>query len=79
MKSCYVSDVEDEIAFAKKAAEAFAKNPKYMTFSVDGVKPGALLAIRWGMGDDCVVVVKLDENHIPTNYMNLVTQGTNHV
>lgn len=64
------------IAFAKKAADWFGKNPKGMTYSADGdLTPGSLLAIRWGMDMDCVVVVKLDECFQPVNYQNEIREG----
>jgi len=72
MKQVQVSEVEEEIAFAKKAATAFAKDPSLATFRDKDLGPGCLMALRWGLGEDCVVVVKLHDDHIPTNYANLV-------
>lgn len=72
MRMVNVNGIEEELAFAKKAAERFKADPKLITFSNNGPTPGEYMALRWGMGDDCVVVVKLDEYHVPTNYQNLV-------
>jgi hypothetical protein len=66
----YLSDEEDRNEFAKRAAQDFAKFPDHSTFG--DVKPGSYLALRWGMGEDCVLVLKLDENFEPINYQQLV-------
>lgn len=74
MKMVTASDVEEELQFAKDAAKAFAEDPSISTWRKAEIKPGIFMALRWGMGEDCVVVIKLDENHIPTNYQNLVKE-----
>ena len=61
-----------EMSFAKKAARSFAEHPNFSSFSLKSIEPGCFLALRWGLGDDCVLVLKLDENHIPTNYTQLI-------
>lgn len=66
----YLSEEEAQIEFAKKAAEDFAKFPDHCTYGELG--PGSYLAMRHGMGGDCVLVLKLDENFEPTNYQQLV-------
>ena len=65
-------DELDQLAFAEKAAADFKANPKHWTFTDGAIKPGALFAVRWGLGEDCVLVLKLDDSHEPTNYQNLV-------
>lgn len=74
MRSTYLSEAKDEQEFALKAAKAFANNPALATFTEGDIKPDAYLAIRWGLGRDCVVVVKLDSVHQPINYMEIVNQ-----
>lgn len=61
-----------QIEFARKAAKAFASNKEISTFTYGEITPGSFLAIRWGLGEDCVLVVKVDENHTPTNYAQLI-------
>lgn len=72
MKLVYVDELEAEIAFAETAAKWFAENPKGNTYTDGEIEPGCLFAVRWGLGDDCVLVIRLDDNHIPTNYQELV-------
>ena len=51
------------IEFAKKAAEAFSKEKDFTTFTLNGkIEGGELFAVRWGLGDDCVLVFRLDFN-----------------
>lgn len=72
MRQVEIDEINEELAFARMAAKRFAENKNISTVTESEIVPGCLLAIRWGLFDDCVVVVKLDENHIPTNYTNLV-------
>ena len=74
MRMVYVNDLKEEMEFAHRAAEVFAKDPQIATYTDDGgLTPGSYLAIRWGLGNDCVVVAKLDDYHQPTNYQQLIT------
>lgn len=72
MRAVYAGDVVRELDFAKKAAKHFAENPKHSSYTDGDITSGCLLALRWGLGDDCVLVLQLDESHVPTNYQNLV-------
>jgi len=71
-RAVYASEVDAELSFARQAAKYFAKEPKCFTYTAGEIEPGCFLAIRWGLMEDCVVVIKLDESHVPTNYMELV-------
>jgi hypothetical protein len=65
----------DELArlkFAEEAARAFKIDPKLGSYGA--VEAGGYLALRWGLGDDCVMVVKLDENDEPVNFQELVRE-----
>lgn len=53
-----VNRERDTIEFALKAAEHFEKNPECATFGE--LEPETLLALRWGLGEDCVLIVRLD-------------------
>lgn len=74
MRMVYASEIDAEIAFARKAATHFAEHPEHHTYTGADIVPGCFFAIRWGLGDDCVVVLKLDESHIPTNYQSLIRE-----
>ena len=58
------------IAFADEAAAHFAANPKHFTYGT--LDPGSLLGIRWGLGEDCVLIVKLDDYAEKVNFQNIV-------
>lgn len=74
MRQVHMTDELAQQEFAKRAAAQFAANPRMTSFTDAEITPGALLAMRWGLMDDCVLVLKLDENHVPTNYAELVRQ-----
>jgi hypothetical protein len=74
MRLVKTEDINTELEFAKKAAEYFSKNIEISTFTDEDIKPGCFFAVRWGMLDDCVLVLKLDKYHEPTNYMSLIKE-----
>jgi hypothetical protein len=39
------------------------------------IEPGCWLALRWGMGKDCVLVLKLDEFEQPVNFQNIIKRA----
>lgn len=63
-----IKEVTAELEFAKRAAAHFKEHPEHSTFGDEFPEPGCLLAVRWGMGNDCVLVVKLSDDHVPTIY-----------
>ena len=72
----YINDEIETQEFAKLAAERFAGNKELYSFTKDKIIPGCLFALRWGLGEDCVVVFKLDENFEPINFQQLVKKYT---
>ena len=72
MRMVKVEDEMEQIRFAEKAARYFALHPECQSFSDIDLSPGCLLALRWGIGDDCVLVLKLDGQFEPTNYQNII-------
>lgn len=72
-----ITRVEEDIEqqeFAKRAAKHFAENPQHSSYTDSEIGPGCLFALRWGIMEDCVVVMKLDDNHVPTNYQQLTRE-----
>ncbi len=59
------------LAFAVKAAKYFAVHPECATYG--DVLPGTYLALRWGLGGSCVLVVKLSDDEA-VNYQQLVKE-----
>lgn len=74
MRTIYLSEQDEQVAFAKKAAAHFASHTHCTTFTDGDIKRGGFLAIRWGAGNDCVAVLKLDDNHEPVIYASLIQQ-----
>lgn len=69
-----LGEAADELNFARASARHFAEHPACSTRG--DCTPGSLLAIRWGMMDRGVLVVKLDDNHQPQNYVDAVAAFT---
>ena len=68
-------DERERQAFAQRAADHFANNPKHWTYSnEEGPTPGALFALRWGLGQDCVVVFRISDDE-PVNYQNIINRS----
>jgi hypothetical protein len=60
-------------AFAVAAAKQFAFHSELASFG--DIKPGAYLALRWGLGNDCVLVLKLDPDFQPVNFQQAIYRG----
>lgn len=74
MRMVHLSTEREVQAFAERAARCFAKNPRYWTFSDgDGPVAGELFALRWGLGDDCVVVFRIGDE-MPVNFQQLIRE-----
>lgn len=65
-----LSSQKEEIDFANEAAKDFEEYPKHSSFG--SLEPGSFFALRWGMGEDCVYVLKLDENYEPAIYQQII-------
>lgn len=72
MRMVKVEEEMEQIRFADRAARYFALHPECYSFSDVDLSPGCLLALRWGLDDDCVLVLKLDAHFEPTNYQNII-------
>lgn len=58
--------------FVQKAAKSFSENPKFYTFTEDKIDRGVFFAIRYGLGDDCIVVFKISDEMEPVNFQNII-------
>ena len=63
----------EEVDFAKKAAEHFEQHPKHWSFG--DLKEGTFLALKWGLGNDAVLVLKLDDIAEPVVYGNMIKKA----
>jgi len=59
--------------FVKKAKEAFLKEPNASTFG--SMEKGTLFAIRWGIMDRGIVVVRLDNDFEPINFQDAIVKN----
>lgn len=68
----YMEEMDEVKEFAKRAAKKFADNNHLSTYTDDVIEPGCLFAVRWGLGNNCVVVFRLDEDFEPINFQELI-------
>lgn len=76
MRSVYIDDEHNMEGFARRAAKHFAENEETRSFTDGDIERGCLFALRFGLGNDCVVVFEIGENIEPTNYQELVKEYT---
>lgn len=57
--------------FAKEAAVHFKKNPNHWTYTSGQITAGEFFAMKYGSGEDCVVVFRIGEDE-PLNYQNIM-------
>ena len=68
--------IEEQLAFVARATKCFSEQPETNTYTDMGhVNSGELFAVRWGMGSDCVLVFKVDENYQPIIYSQEIKKG----
>lgn len=72
MKITYISNEEDNQSFARRAAEHFAENPKHWTYTDGDIVAGCMFAMRYGLGNDCVVIFKISHDADVINYQELI-------
>jgi hypothetical protein len=77
MRQVKTSEIHEELAFVKMAAKYFSENKQCHTFTKKDITTGCLFAVRWGLLDDCVVVLRLDDNHEPKIYANVIKREEN--
>jgi len=68
----YETEETARLEFARKAAAYFGDHPEAVTFATGGPQKGELMAFRWGMSGDCVLVFKVDDCEPIINYCNFV-------
>lgn len=71
MRQYYPSQEDEKLAFARKAAKWFEDNPVDVTYREGEFESDSLLALRWGFGFDCVVIVRLGYEE-PVNYCEII-------
>ena len=77
MKGYPMSFETERQEFAKRAAACFAKDPRKWTYTDGDIREGCLFAMRFGLGNDCVVVFRLDPEYEPVNYFYAIPDAAN--
>lgn len=68
MQARSLSEMKTELAFVRRAAEAFNGDPEMTSYTDGEIIAGVPIALRWGLSQDCVLVIYIDENVEPTVY-----------
>jgi len=72
MQQKTISSELETIEFVKRAAKCFFEDEKIATYSDDTLSSGNLFAVRWGLGEDCVLVFRLSEDFEPVIFAQAV-------
>lgn len=72
MRVIDLTEQAERTDFATKAAVYFAKNPNKTSYTTGAIETDALFAIRWGLGQDCVLVFRIQDE--PELYENIIQQ-----
>lgn len=71
-----LTSIEQEkelISFVEKAALCFLKSDKFSTYTESGnILPGDLMAVRWGLGNDCIMVFRISDDFEPRVYQQVI-------
>lgn len=74
MRQYQETEETERLEFARKAAKHFEENPLSVTFSKNGPENGEFMALRWGGGNDCVVVFRVHEYEDIINYAQFISR-----
>lgn len=74
MRMSNLEEQQEKLDFVKEAAEFFKSNPSYTSYTSGRIVPGCLFALRFGLGSDCVVVFRVDENWPVENFTQVISK-----
>lgn len=72
MKALYLCEEDKKLSFVREAANFFASNPTKRSYTSRNITPGDFFALRWGLGEDCILIFKLSEDFIPELYQQVI-------
>jgi hypothetical protein len=72
MKMTTIKEQSEISQFVKNAAEYFKIYVEKSSFTSGAICGGCLFALKWGLGNDCVLVFRLDENFEPIIFQNII-------
>lgn len=75
MRHTYIEGELEVIDFVKEAAKKFEEDPNIASFTLGEIKGGELLGLRWGLRNDCVLVIRIDELFAPTVFGQVIKKG----
>lgn len=72
MRMLNLEEQQEKLEFVKEAAEFFKQNPTYTSYTSGKIVPGCLFALRFGLGGDCVVVFRIDDDFPVENFTQVI-------
>ena len=60
------------LKFAQKAALNFEQDQNLLSFTNSAIEAGCLFALRYGLGNDCVVVFRLARDFVPIDFQQII-------
>ncbi len=69
-----LSERKEIDGFAERAAIHFQNFPNHRSYTDEDIQAGCYFALRYGLGDDCVLVFRLDEEMEPINYQQAIKE-----
>lgn len=63
------------LVFIGRASKHFAEHREHSSFTDSEIEPGCFFGVRWGLGDDCVLVFKISEEFEPRIYQQCIKKA----
>jgi len=72
MRMLCMAEELKKLRFVTEAKKYMNNNPK--TYSYGDLEPGAYFAVRFGLGDDCLLVFRIDPDCAIDNYQQILNR-----
>lgn len=70
-----MKEEKERAEFALRAAANFSKHPEHSVYTDGEITEGCQVGLRWGLGNDCVLVLKLSDYVEPVIYEQVVERA----
>ena len=75
MRQICLKEEKERADFALRAAANFAKYPEHSVYTDAEIIPGCEIGLRWGLDNDCVLVLQFAEFVEPVLYAQVVERA----
>jgi len=74
VRQIHIPTALEEFEFAKRAAKKFEEKPDLVTYTDEDIKEDELFAVKWGLGNDCILVFKIGDE--PRIYAQIIAKNS---